>query len=308
MTKSKFGALLFASRVDLVMLLVAMVWGASYLAAKNLTPHSSIPALLALRFLLATVVLLVIWASKHEKITRAEWFAGSIFGLSVASVLIIETLGISITSATNAGLIISLAIIFTPIIESLWQRSWLPRPFFVATIGAVVGVALLVSGNGFRSPNIGDAIMLLASVMRALATTTQGRLTQGKTLSSLNLTVVQTAVCGFAMFAVDARGTIQAAVEYGPTQWGWLSFLVIFCTVFGFIALMWGIQRTSASRASLLLSTEPIWAVFVAIAIGGEQLAWISAAGAVLIIVSTYFGQGIETKHRATKVLVKPAG
>jgi len=264
MTKSKLGSILFASRVDLVMLLVAMVWGASYLAAKNLTPHSSIPALLALRFLLATIVLVFIWGRKHEKITRAEWFAGSIFGLSVASVLIIETLGISITSATNAGLIISLAIIFTPIIESLWQRSWLPRPFFVATVGAVVGVALLVSGNGFRSPNIGDAIMLLASILRALATTTQGRLTHGKTLSSLNLTVVQTAVCGFAMFAVDAPGTVRAAIEYGPTQWAWMSFLVVFCTVFGFIAMMWGIQRTSASRASLLVSTEPIWAFLFA--------------------------------------------
>jgi drug/metabolite transporter (DMT)-like permease len=285
--------------VDLVLLAVAFVWGASYLAAKTLTATSEAPAILSIRFILSTAVLGVIWLFKRDKFTRAEILYGSIIGFSTGTVLLVETNGIKITSATNAGLIISLAIIFTPIIESVWRKLWLPKTFFVATVGSVVGVALLVSGNGFRSPNIGDLLMLAAAVLRAVATTAQGRLTVGKTLSSLNLTIMHTAAVAVMMLIIDAPSAVRAAAGFSSLQWLAMIFLVLLCTVFGFFALMWGIRRTSASRASLLLSTEPIWAVVVAIAIGGETLALLSAIGAIVIVTSTYFGQGIEAKFRA---------
>jgi drug/metabolite transporter (DMT)-like permease len=80
-----------------------------------------------------------------------------------------------------------------------------------------------------------------------------------------------------------------------------LGFLVLLCTVFGFFAMMWGIRRTSASRIALLQGTEPVWAVFIAMLFGGEQLNWIGAVGAVLIIGSCYWGLGIEGKARLAR-------
>jgi drug/metabolite transporter (DMT)-like permease len=46
------------------------------------------------------------------------------------------------------------------------------------------------------------------------------------------------------------------------------------------------------------LATEPIWAVFIAVWFGGETLALIGILGAIVIIVSTYIGQGIESRYR----------
>jgi len=43
-----------ASKVDLVLLAVAAVWGASYLSAKAITPYASVPAKLSVRFAIAT--------------------------------------------------------------------------------------------------------------------------------------------------------------------------------------------------------------------------------------------------------------
>ncbi|MEN9955176.1 MAG: hypothetical protein RLZZ41_840, partial [Actinomycetota bacterium] len=51
-------------------------------------------------------------------------------------------------------------------------------------------------------------------------------------------------------------------------------------------------------RSSLLLATEPIWAVVIAVIFGGETLALLGIIGAAVIIISTYIGQGIETRHR----------
>ena len=120
-------------RIDAVLLLVALVWGGSYLAAKVLTEQTSVGVVLALRFLVAALALLLIWAlSRPRRPSRAELAVGVLLGLSQATILWLETAGVAVTSATNAGLIISLTIILTPILESVAARNWLPRSFFIA--------------------------------------------------------------------------------------------------------------------------------------------------------------------------------
>jgi drug/metabolite transporter (DMT)-like permease len=62
--------------------------------------------------------------------------------------------------------------------------------------------------------------------------------------------------------------------------------------------MAWGIKNTSASRTSLLLGTEPVWATIVAVAIGGELMGPLGIIGALLIIGGTFCGQAVETRHR----------
>ncbi len=99
-------------------------------------------------------------------------------------------------------------------------------------------------------------------------------------------------------FVLDIPGAFEAIETFGPAQWAGTLFLALFCSVFAFVAQLWAIRRTSASRSSLLLATEPIWAVVIAVLFGGETLAVVGIIGAAVIIISTYIGQGIETKHR----------
>ena len=75
-------------------------------------------------------------------------------------------------------------------------------------------------------------------------------------------------------------------------------FLSLLSGALAFLLTLWGIRRTSSSRASLLLGTEPVWAVVVGISLGGDKLVFIGAIGALLIVGSTYVGQSIEQKHR----------
>jgi drug/metabolite transporter (DMT)-like permease len=209
---------------------------------------------------------------------------------------------VHLTSATNAGLIISLSIIFTPLLESFWLRRWLPRPFFIAVTLAVVGVALLVSGSGFHAPTLGDLLMLAAAAVRAVHVTASGVLTSRATMSTVNVTLVQ-AIAGTAWTVALAGGeTLSAARVLSPAGWAGLLFLGLACSVFAFLVQLWGIRRTSASRASLLLGTEPIWAVIVGITLGGEALTILAVIGAVLIVGSTYWAQGLETKHRLSRL------
>ena len=284
--------------VDLVILAVALVWGASYLAARELTKVASIGGLLAVRFLLAGLVLGILWFFKRDRFSRTDVLLGTVFGLTQASIMWVETWGLSVTTATNAGLIISLTILFTPILESAWKRSWLPRGFFIATVISFLGLVLLVGGNGINAPNYGDALMLVAAIVRTFHVTAQGRLTEGRKTSSLNAIMMQCLVCGLCYLIADPVGTVAAAQAFDLREWSIMAFLVLFCSVFAFAAQLWAIKKTSASRASLLLSTEPIWAVVIGSTIGGEILGLIGYLGAAVIIVASYVGQGIERRHR----------
>lgn len=240
----------------------------------------------------------LIWFIKRDQITKPEYLLGIGLGSSQALILFFETSGVSQTSATNAGLIISLAIIFTPILESLASKNWLPRSFFVATVTAVVGVALLVSDKGFAAPGVGDWLMLAAAITRAIHVTAMGHLTSGKSYSSVSITLLQSLTCGviYSLFSLD--GIAVAIRDFDTGLWLDLLFLSLLCGAFAFLVTMWAIRRTSASRSSLLLGTEPVWAVVVGISLGGESLALVGICGALLIIGSSYFGQKIETRHR----------
>lgn len=291
-----------SAKVDIVLIGAAFVWGASYLAAKQLTEAGSLWGMMALRFIAAAVILGFIRAFRPVKFSKADVLVGSAVGVGLATVMTVETNGIHLTSATNAGLIISLSIIFTPILEGWVRKFWLPKTFFIAAAGAVIGVALLVSGNGLQSPNWGDALMFGAAVLRAYYQVVQGSLTAGRKLTTINLTIFQTLTAGVIFFVADAPGTVRAAFSYGANEWFLLGFLVLLCTVYGFFAMMWGIRRTSASRIALLQGTEPIWAVFIAMLFGGEQLNLIGVLGAALIIGSCYWGLGIEARARQARV------
>src|SRR3954468_3633909 len=101
--------------VDILLLAVAAVWGSTYLAAKELVTPSTVMAILALRFVVTAVALLPVCFRRLRSAGRDEVATGMLFGAILAVVLLFETFGIAHTSATNAGLIISLTIVMTPI-------------------------------------------------------------------------------------------------------------------------------------------------------------------------------------------------
>jgi drug/metabolite transporter (DMT)-like permease len=284
-------------RSDLLLLAVAVVWGSSYLTARTLVLAGGVLAVLALRFLVSAIALAPAMAVRRP--SPPEWRTGVLLGLTQAAVLALETYGVSLTSATNAGVLISLTILLTPAFEGAARRQWLPHRFFVAAAVAVTGVVLLVAGPGLRAPTAGDALILSAAVVRAAHVTLSGRLTDGRRYDTVTLTWLQTVV-GAVLFTLVAAPTLPAAVRaLGPGDWLGVLYLALGCSVFAFVVQLWAIRRTSAARASLLLGTEPVWAVLIGVGIAGESLTLAGVAGIVLVLGGTFYGQRIEAAQRA---------
>ncbi|MEU8520107.1 DMT family transporter [Streptomyces sp. NBC_01216] len=281
---------------DLPVLLVAVVWGASYLAAKGITTSHTVIAVLVLRFAVVLPVLAVAGWRGLRALTAAQWRGAGLLGLVLSGIFLLETYGVVHTSATNAGLIISLTMIFTPLAEAAVTRVRPPRAFLAAAALSVAGVVLLTQGGGFTAPSLGDLLMLLAALARTVHVLAMSRIKAVRGADSLSLTTVQlgSAVAVFALLvAVPGTGAAPWAVAagFGPAEWAGLLFLSVFCTLVAFFVQMWSVRRTSPSRVSLLLGTEPLWAAATGIALGGDRLGALGVAGAVLVLSGTAWGR-----------------
>ncbi|WP_307678026.1 DMT family transporter [Streptomyces sp. V4I2] len=295
-------------RIDAVLLLVALVWGSSYLSAQTATAALPVLVVLFARYALSALACLGLVAVRagsrqgsrrgSRRWTRDELRAGVPLGVTQAAVLVVETYGVAHTTAANAGLIISLTIVLTPFLDRTGHPGGLPPAFYAAAGVCVLAVGLLMSGNGFHAPRLGDLLMLAAAFVRAAHVALVGRLTVGRVVRPLQLTTVQTLV-GSALFLILAARELPTLARADAATWTQLLYLALFCSVFAFLAQTWAVQRTSASRAGLLLGTEPIWAAAVGIALAGEHFTPLAGLGAALMVAGTYWGQAVERTHRA---------
>ncbi|MEU8887754.1 DMT family transporter [Streptomyces sp. NPDC048442] len=285
-----------AGFADLPVLGVAVVWGASYLAAKGITTAQTVVAVLVLRFAIVLPVLVVAGWPKLWALSAAQWRGAGLLGLVLSGIFLLETYGVVHTSATNAGLIISLTMIFTPLAEAAVTRTAPPRAFLAAAGLSVLGVLLLTQGGGFTDPSAGDLLMLLAALARTAHVLFMARLKAVQDADALSLTTVQlgAAVGVFAVLAAApgaGPSPWSVAAGFGAGEWAGLLFLSVCCTLFAFAVQMWAVRRTSPSRVSLLLGTEPLWAAAVGIAIGGERLGALGLLGGLLVLAGTAWGR-----------------
>jgi drug/metabolite transporter (DMT)-like permease len=280
--------------VDLALLAVALAWGSSYLAAKESVTADAVFAFLTLRFGIAAVGLALVVAPRLRGITRSELAWGSVFGAILSVVLILETFGVTKTSAANAGLIISLTIVVTPLLDRCTR---IPATFYGAAAVAVAGVGLLTQNGGFAAPSLGDLLILLAAVVRSLHVVAISRVSTDRPLDPGRVTLVQFAFAlgvFVVLSATTGRGVVEVATQMTARSWVLVLHLAVSCTVFAFVVQMWAARRTSAARVSVLLGTEPLWAAAIGVTVAGDPVTIVGVVGAVLILTGTYLARIVE--------------
>ncbi len=302
MTKLTNKQLLLIS--DICLLMVAGLWGSSYGVAKGSLQFYPVLGFLAIRFGLTSLFLLpfLIKSYRHNKQKLQETVSvGLPLGLILLTIFICETFGVFYTSASNSALLISLCIIITPFMEWLLLKNKPPKLVFICAITSLIGVYLLTMPTmpNVLTPttktinfqfNIGDGLILLASLFRAFMVVMTKKRLHNKQISSLNLTAVQAMIVfvGSLMLFIISN-LFTATPLYLPSNMDfWLStlYLVLFCTIFAFFAQNWAVKIGTPSRASLLMGSEPVFGAIFAVWLFGEHISVWGWLGGALITIS----------------------
>lgn len=278
---------------DLMLLAVAIVWGTSYGVAKVALAFYPVLGLLALRFGLTFVVLLPALRSlRHVKPSALAGAIGT--GGLLLSILMAETFGISLTRASNAAFLISLCVVMTPLVEWALLRRKPSSVEWMAVVLSLAG-AVMVSGGVFI-PTAGDALILLAALLRALMVCVTRRVMRESTLAPLSVTAVQAGTVALgSLVAAFMSGFVSGSQQWHalPSLTGhgafWVSvvYLVLACTLFAFFAQNFAVKRSSPTRVALLMGSEPAFGALFAYVWLGEQLTvWGWGGGGLMVLAS----------------------
>ncbi|MHC6224037.1 DMT family transporter [Pseudomonas sp. X10] len=268
---------------DLLLLLVALVWGTSYGVAKQALSFYPVLGFLAVRFCITFLLL----APQLRGPGRAALLPGLPSGLVMLAIFLCETYGVAHTSASNAAFLISLCVVFTPFVEwaLLGQRP--DARLLPAVMLSLLGTWLL-SGGVDLDFGLGDALMLAAALVRAFGVCLIRRLTADSQVPPLAFTAVQTGVVGGGCLLIGSLlpGGLPP-LPNAPTFWLGSLYLVLFATLFAFYVQNWALVRSSPTRVSLLMGSEPLFGALFAVLWLSERLSLQAWIGGLLIVTAT---------------------
>jgi len=281
---------IFAMRTDLrreieglaFLLSVSLLWGTSFPLAKIIVSSVGTSQYVALRFALSALLLSPYLTyrllNKRTELTKSIK-PGILLGLIYFVGIWLQGLGMERTSASNAGFITSLNILIVYAVELLYYRRKYGHEFALAVILSIVGMYLMAGGS--YESRIGDLLVLAGAFFWAFHVLAADSFS--KRFSILDLVFVQYAITAALGLALSSQSILSL---------NWLEFLAILlylatvCSILvGFLQLE-GQSRTTASRAALVYSLEPVFAAAFSYLMLGESLGFVQLVGAALIVAS----------------------
>jgi drug/metabolite transporter (DMT)-like permease len=267
--------------------MVTAVWGWTFVLVKDALTHYPTLPFLQLRFILAFLVMVLL---VRRLPSRREAWVGAVAGAVLAAGYLTQTVGLTMTSPGNSGLITGLFVVFTPVIDRVFG---VPLRWFTLTAVAIAiaGTVLLVGGpSGF---GLGDLLTVACAFLYALHIVLLSHWSPGLRPAPLAMLQMGT---GAVIFSAGGSWSLTA-----PSPDVWLAIVVtgVFASALAFYIQTWAQQHLSASRTALILTTEPAWAVVAAVVLAGQRFGLLQAAGAALMLVAIVGHELAHLKFKA---------
>ena len=273
---------------DMLLLLVTMFWGFSYIAIHIAIPETGTLGLNAYRFITAGIITAAIFHKRLEHIDRETFKWGFLVGASLCATYGFTNMSIRYTSTPNAAFLCAMGVVFVPIIELLFMHKKQSLRLAVSVILSVIGVALLTLTGGGTLPEthlFGDACGIITAIIYAFEMIATGIAVKEKHLDAVVIGILSMFWTGFGMLMISA-----AAGDLGvPTTRNAIIavlFLTFLCSAFSFIAQPVAQRHTEASHVGIIMALEPVFALMIAFAVEGTLPTHMQMLGQALMIVA----------------------
>ncbi len=271
--------------VDLSLIAVAMIWGATFVLVKQALAGVSTLLFLTLRFAIATLVLALIFRKEFRRPNLSRGLrAGLIAGCFLFSGYVLQTFGLKYTSASKTGFITGLYIPLVPLFSSLVYKKVPQIAEIVGVLAAFTGMALMTIQKDLLNISLGDLLVAGCAVAYAFHILVLGRFAGSTNLGIL--TVVQIATC-FSICAGTFWWAEPVRVQWTAGLWIALFVTGLFATALAFAVQTWAQRYSSPTRTALIFSTEPLFAWVTSYLVAGEVLSKRATVGAALILAGS---------------------
>lgn len=279
-------------KTDLVLLLVALIWGFGFVAQRAGMDHLGPYTYNGIRFILGGLCLLPLalrrpgssFLPRHKQMSAGK--AGLIAGLALFAGATLQQVGLQYTTAGKAGFITGLYVVFVPMIGLLFGQ----RTNSGTWLGAALAAAglYLLSIQGGISIAFGDLLETIGAVFWAIHVLLLSYLSPRT--SPVRLAMTQFFICGLLSLCtgifleiITLQGIIDAAI---PILYGGV------CSVGAGYTLQVVVQRRAhPAHAAILLSLESPFAALGGWWLLNEYLSMRAMLGCSLMLAGMLISQ-----------------
>ena len=275
---------------QLLALLAAFLWGLSFYFQKEAMSHVAPLLFTGLRGLIAAVVLLpFVWVERRNSeandtnVSRYGLLGGAIFLVAGG----LQQAGMVTATLTNTAFLTALYVVVTPFLLWLLRGEQPGRTIWTCAALAFIGIWLL-GGGTLSAFSSGDLLIAASSLFWSLfmvVTSASGKL--GRPLQYTFVQFVTVAVLALPLSVMFEDVNLNAIKTAAPS----LLFVGAIASALTYALMANVVRHIEASRASILLSTEVLFAAALAYLLLGERLGPVSWLGAVLMFMAVVLVQ-----------------
>jgi len=278
---------------------VAAVWGSTFGLSKDLLERIPVADYLGPRYLVAAGVLVAVRPGLLRTLGPGTVGVGVGLGLLYAAAQLMQFHGLERTAPTVAAFIVSLYVVFTPLLAAVLLRRRMERVALGAAALATLGVAAMsLRGWTFGA---GEALTLVAAAVYAIHILALGR--WARPGEALALTFVQLVTMGLVLTAV---GAADGLVLPGAPDLLAFGYLAVGAGTLTLLVQTWAQGHLDAGRAAVLMVLEPVWAAAFGVLLWSESLESRTLVGAALVLLATLLVVARPGDRLATTSLTEP--
>lgn len=278
--------------VHLAILTTVVLWGISFISIKIVVDVLPPMTFALIRFMIASVILLIIFKIKEPKTRLAKkdiplMMLGGFIGVTLY--FYFENYGIQLTTASVASIIIATIPIFSLIAEAIVFKSKLTLKKIIGVIVSVIGVYFIIGGNVrelISSNSRLGYIMMFAAVFAWVVYSLVTKPLFDK-YSQLAIVYYQTIfgtifLTPFVLFESPQWNLINSSIILN------VIYLGVFCSALAYYLYVYALDHLGISVSSLYLNVIPLVTIIGSYFILHERIHGNQIFGGILVVLSVY--------------------
>jgi drug/metabolite transporter (DMT)-like permease len=272
-------------KAELSLLLVTLLWGATFLFTKLGLDDCTPSTFILIRFFIALTLTIAFYNKRLLLINRETMIHGIILGLLFGGGFVLQTYGLKFTTVSKSAFITGMTVPITPFVFKLIQKSKINIWSKIGVVVATTGLYIFTKPD-FDNINPGDIMTLFSTFFWAFYITLMDKFTKGVTdrnrtsqLVALQFSaalippLVTFFIFDLQNFSFNLSANLITALAFN----GILASFVV-------TIIHTTVQRfTTPIKAALIFSLEPIVASILAVIIISELLAIREYIGALVL-------------------------
>lgn len=273
----------------LILLIIGTAfWGISYSITKMAIGDYSPNTFLFYRFLLAVIVLSIIFWKYVKNTTIEAVKIGAILAFPMFLGIQLQTVGLKYTDASQCSFIAGLTVIIIPLLKLAVYRTNTSLKIWIAALTALTGLFIIAIQDKFTI-NLGDLFTIAGAFAFAIYLIAVEKHSVTKNL--LYSIVPMFAFCALFTFCLALTDSKSNWLPENNTFWMGVIYCALFSTAYMYTISNISQRYLSAERVAVIYLFEPVFGAIGAFFILGENLSWRLLLGGSLIFAGTIISE-----------------